>query len=107
MAANASAPILPENEELFDVEGIWILGQRRSALHQSEAGDTPGNSDEKRNPPIRLRPVERKAAVSESPVRPHFEPLKDIAQVVDVELEEIGEQRRVGLRRNIQCDDIG
>src|SRR5262245_10830027 len=89
LPANTMAPIAAQDQELRDVEIVGIRCRRRSPGDEREVRDLAAARDEKC---IRLRPVARQLLVSESSIG--TEPYgKDLAHVMDVELEQIGQER--------------
>src|SRR5262245_25536487 len=92
LPANTMPPIAAQDEELRDVEIVGIRSRRRSPGDEREARDLAAARDEKCGASIRLRPVARQLLVSESSIG--TEPYaKDLAHVMDVELEQIGQER--------------
>jgi len=52
----------------------------------------------------RLGPVERELVVTEAPIRPQLEAGERLAEIVEVELEEIRQQRGVARGRHLEND---
>ncbi len=91
-----------EDEELSDVEDGRIVGRRRAAGGQHEAHDRTVFSNEKWEPALRFRPVERQLVVTEAPIRTQLDGGKSLAQVVYVQLEEVRQQRGIADRRHFE-----
>jgi len=64
----AAATVAAIDEELRDVQNVWIVGRRRAAGHEGEADRFPSCTDEKCESLLGLGPVEGQLGVTEAPV---------------------------------------
>lgn len=81
---------ISKHEELRDIEGVGVFGRSNPACRQHKARDTTVATDEKRKAAVRLGPVERKLGVAKAPIPPEVDVWERGAQVVNVQLEQIG-----------------
>src|SRR5262245_45584746 len=94
LPADAEAAVAPQHEELLQVEIVRILGRGRATRDEREADDPRAAADQEGEAPAGLLPVERQPVVAEAPIGAGLEEER-LAQIVDVELEQVGQQRCV------------
>src|SRR6187402_1049856 len=95
-----------QHEELSHVEDFGVVTQRRAALRQSEADQLIAPANQERIASLRLAPVGRERRIAKATVSPQSNG-KRLAQIVDVQLEQVCEQASLGFAREIETNRRG
>ncbi len=102
LGSNSVPAISAEDEEFGDVTSGLASGNGRFLFDQYKACPMAVGFDEKRVPAWRA-PIERQVRIAKLPVRAQVN-VKEFAEVVDVELEQVGDDRLLFGRRGDEVD---
>jgi hypothetical protein len=86
------------------VQDIGVINRRRAARRQHEAGRLLVRPNQVRKAPVRLGPVEGQLGVAKASVGAERNLGEGGAEIMDVELEQVRQQRSVRLRGDLECD---
>jgi len=103
LPSHASSAVAAKDEELGDIEDIRVVGRWRTARDQHESRDSGLAVNEKWEPALWLRPIELKGPVAEAAIGAELDVGEHRTEVVDVQLEKIGQQ--LGIRRGCRMED--
>lgn len=94
--------VTSNEEQLGHIEYVGIRDRGRAARREREARRAPLIANDEREPSTRIRPVERKVIVPKASIVAELDLRKDVAEIVDVQLQQVLQQRRI--RRNCRIE---
>jgi len=104
LPSHASSAVAAKDKEFGDIEDIRVVGRWRAARDQRESRDSGVAVNEKCEPAFWLRPIELQGRVAEAAITAELDVGENRTEVVDVQLEKIGQQFSVRRGCRIEHD---